>query len=511
MLRSMFSGVSGLKAHQTKMDVIGNNIANVNTTAYKSGSVTFQEVFSQLVSNASKPAEGGLGGTNPQQVGLGVEVGSISNKFEQGSIQRTSNPFDFAIDGDGFFVVSDGSGNQYTRAGNFAVDVEGNLVNSGGARVQGWNYDLTTGEVDTTKPLEGINLSDISIPAVATSELKISGNLDSGMMPHKITEEVTIDGQECTLEMRRADNDDDGTPNLVKLTLTATADDGTEQTTTGTFNIDADGNIDGDITIGTNDIGLDTDAAIDVIKKIDTSELRSETTDYNINIYDSLGNDHVLTFTMEKTSANKFNYTVSFGGSLLKDDAGDSIGGSFEFNSDGTLYTGSVEKDAIVIPEDLIGNGADALSIAAEDITFAESLFTQYANDTQLSMEQNGNAAGEMISYTFDQSGQAVGTFSNGAQLHIATIAVASFDNNNGLEKVGDSQYVSTWNSGEPVVGVAGTGDRGSVATLSLEMSNVDLSNEFTEMIVAQRGFQANSRIITTSDSILEELVNLKR
>jgi flagellar hook protein FlgE len=517
MLRSMYAGVSGLKVHQTKMDVIGNNIANVNTTAYKSGSISFQEMFSQTVSSSSEPTEGGLGGTNPQQIGLGVSIGAITNSFEQGSIQLTSNPFDFAIDGDGFFIISDGAGTQYTRAGNFTVDVAGNLVTSGGSLVQGWNYDLATGEVDTTKELEGVNLSDISIASQSTTEITMTGNLDSDLTPNKVSKDFSVSDElgglhTITLEMTR----DADVVDQVNYTVSI---DGGEaiDTLAGLFTLDEDGNVDAttvsdieftDIQLGigiTGNIDANAKISAEKMEAIDTTDLQGEIVNHNLTIYDSLGVNHTLTISMEKISSNNFNYTVSFDGEALDE----AMGGSFQFNADGSLKT--TTKNNIIISSDTIGNGAEEIIITSDNISFDDDEFTQYSNDTSISMEQDGYTAGELLSYSVDQSGQAIGTFSNGKQIHIATIAVATFINSSGLEKVGDSQYIETWNSGEADIGIAGTNDRGTISTMSLEMSNVDLSSEFTEMIVAQRGFQANSRIITTSDEILEELVNLKR
>ena len=178
MIRSMFSGISGLKANQLKLDVIGNNIANVNTTAFKSGSVTFSEVFTQSIKTATPPTDDGSGGTNPQQVGLGVAVAAISTNHTSGSIQRTDNPNDLAIDGDGFFVVNEGGSNMYTRAGNFEIDEAGNLVSASGAKVMGWNVEEGE-ELDSNSPVESINLSGLSMAANQTTEINFEGNLDS--------------------------------------------------------------------------------------------------------------------------------------------------------------------------------------------------------------------------------------------------------------------------------------------------------------------------------------------
>lgn len=411
MLRSMYSGVSGLKTHQTKLDVIGNNIANVNTVAYKSSSVTFQEVLSQTVASAQPPTNSGTGGTNPSQVGLGTAIGAITTNHANGNIQTTDSITDLALDGGGFFVVNDGLSNSYTRAGNFSIDSAGNLVTVNGEKVMGWNKG-NNDSIDTSMPLEAISLSSLTMKASPTNEINLEGNLDSKM-----------------------------------------------------------------------EVG-------DVFE-------------YNTTLFDSLGEAHSVTMTFERISPlsdKEFDYTVT-------DSDGNSIGtGSITFDNEGKLASGAT-GGSITLP--LTGdNGAEDITA---DLNFNEDKFTLYSNTTVVNSTQDGYESGTLIGLGVDQEGKVIGNFSNGRDNHVSTIAVASFINPQGLEKVGGNLFATSWNSGEPQVGVAGTGERGSIASSSLEMANVDLSREFTEMIVAQRGFQANSKIITTSDEVLQELVNLKR
>jgi flagellar hook protein FlgE len=404
----MYSGVSGLKTHQTKLDVIGNNIANVNTVAYKSSSVTFQEVLSQTVASAQPPSNSGTGGTNPSQVGLGTAIGAITTNHANGNIQTTDSITDLALDGGGFFVVNDGLSNSYTRAGNFSIDSAGNLVTVNGEKVMGWNKG-NNDNIDTSMPLEAISLSSLTMEANSTSEINLEGNLDSEM--------------------------EDG-----------------------------------------------------------------DSFEYNMTLFDSLGSAHSATVTFTKDGNNNFEYKVT-----STEEGVDISGGSEDigFTSEGKL-DGS-ESLEITVEYD---NGAADSEIT---LNFDENKFTQYANTTVVNSTQDGYEAGSLISLGVDQEGKVIGNFSNGRDNHVSTIAVASFINPQGLEKVGGNLFATSWNSGEPQVGVAGTGERGSIASSSLEMANVDLSREFTEMIVAQRGFQANSKIITTSDEVLQELVNLKR
>jgi len=419
----MYSGVSGLLSHQKKMDIIGNNIANVNTTAFKSSNIVFEEVFSQLVASAAQPTEDGRGGINPQQIGLGVSIGNITTNMSKGSIQTTDNPNDLAIDGEGFFVVTDGSGIYYTRAGSFNVDKDGSLVNGSGYKVMGWNKNPSTGNIDTSKPTEAVDFSNLKMQARSTTKVNLTGNLSS--------------------ETPQYDSENDENAIL-----------------------------------------------------------------HNLTIYDSLGESHTLTFKfMKNATANGYSFALTESDSTFEISAG-STGGSVGFNSSGKL-----DATATTVPQVSLtfSNGADNISFAAGSITFDPISFTQYSNSTSVKSSQDGYSSGELETLSISSDGQIIGQFTNGLQDHVSTLAVSSFINTNGLQKVGGNMFCTTWNSGDADVGTANTGERGSIATSSLEMSNVDLATEFTEMIVTQRGFQANSRIISVSDELLEELVNLKR
>ncbi|WP_084125126.1 flagellar hook protein FlgE [Demequina sp. NBRC 110054] len=402
MLRSLFAGISGLRAHQTMLDVTGNNIANVNTTGFKSSSVQFQDTLSQVLTNAGAATET-AGGTNPAQIGLGVKVAGISTNFQQGASQLTNVSTDMMISGDGFFVVSNGGEQLYTRSGAFSFDSLGRLVTADGSFVQGWAADAT-GTVDTNDAL-----SDLTLPvntlmgATATTEAVFSGNLPS------------------------------------------------------------------DAEVG-------------------------DTYTRQIDVYDASGGTHTLTLQFVNTATGDWDITADVDGTTA------SGTGSISFNTDGSIDTvtlPTLAADAAV--------GTEAITLNLDDLTGYAELETIAASD------QDGQAAGNLQSFAVNADGTIMGTFSNGLKQAIGQIALASFTNPDGLETTGSSTYAATVNSGDAQVGVAGTGARGSLTSGSLEMSNVDLSAEFTNLIVAQRGFQANSRIITTSDSVLEELVNLKR
>ena len=412
MLRSMYSGVSGLRSHQTMMDVVGNNLANINTAGYKSSSVVFQDVLSQTLANAGGPVEGG-GGTNPAQVGLGTRIGGISTSWTQGASQLTGRATDLAIQGDGFFVVRQGAEQLYTRAGSFSFDANGTLVTSSGAAVLGWPAD--GGVINTNGELRPLQLPiGQTMPPTPTDRVRLGGNLPATTGATTLTSSVTVyDAQgspvPVSLAFTRADGDPSG-----QWTVTGTVPDGAGGTTT------------------------------------------------------------VLTST-------------------LTWDAGT---GSFDA-AELTLATSGVGDFATDIRLQL-GSPAEPM--------------TQYAGaNTLAALEQNGVAMGALQSFAIAPDGTVVGIFSNGLRQPVGQLATATFTNPGGLEKTGGSTFRPTINSGLVQVGVAGTGGRGPLNGGVLEMSNVDLAAEFTGLIVAQRGFQANSRVISASDELLQDLVNLKR
>jgi flagellar hook protein FlgE len=389
MLRSLFSGISGLRAHQTMLDVTANNIANVNTTGFKTSQTQFQDTLSQLVSSASA-AQAGTGGTNPAQVGLGVKVAGVTTNFTQGSSQLTGRSTDMMIQGDGFFVVRQGNQTLYTRAGSFDFDATGQMVLPGdGAMVQGWM--AVDGVIDTNAAV-----TDLRVPAGA-------------LMAAKGTTAAVYEGN------------------------------------------------------------LQSDAADGTVLNRD------------IPVYDAVGNESSL---------------------------------SLQFTKSATGWTVSGDGGATTSP--VVFNAAGALtsptSLTVGGVAVDLSAITGYAGvDTLKAKSQDGYSAGTLESFSLGNDGTITGTFSNNLKQVVGRIAMASFNNPSGLEKAGGSLFTTTANSGLAQLGAAGTGGRGTLSGGTLEMSNVDLSKEFTSLIIAQRGFQANSRVITTSDTVLEELINLKR
>ncbi|WP_298462451.1 flagellar hook protein FlgE [uncultured Cellulomonas sp.] len=397
MLRSLFSGISGLRAHQTMLDVTGNNIANVNTAGFKSSQTQFQDTLSQVLTNGGG-AQQGVGGTNPAQVGLGVRVAGITTNFAQGSSQLTNRSTDMMINGDGFFTVRNGAQQMYTRAGSFNFDSLGQLVTPDGSLVQGWTA-AADGTVDVNGPLTDLRLPIATLMGAApTGRADFAGNLPS------------------------------------------------------------------DAAAGT------------VLNR-------------TIEVYDELGNARTLTVQFSK-AATGWSVNASDATPATFDAA---AGSAMTFDDAGAL------------------TGPTTLTLG-DGLTVDLSTITGFAGITSVeAASQDGQKAGSLLSFTLNADGTLMGSFSNGLKQAVGQIALASFANPAGLQKSGSSLYTTSVNSGEPMIGTAGNGGRGSLAGGALEMSNVDLSSEFTNLIIAQRGFQANSRVITTSDELLQELVNLKR
>lgn len=454
MMRSMYSAVSGLRIHQSKMDTIGNNIANVNTVGFKKGQVTFQEVFSQVVRGASAP-NGGKGGTNPQQIGMGAATGSINTIHTKGPGQRTDNPTDLMIDGEGFFVVSDDTNfnnRYYTRAGNFTLDRDGNLTTADGLKVLGYNAENgeITGDVTNIK----INMSETKAPT-ATENIIFKGNLDSRVAEgteQKVDTVITDSlGNAYTV-----------TFNLVKQTGNHTWNMSVDRITdqaTGNYIETPQDVIDGNsLEIIFDDKGE--------LKSIDGNDLDASP---------------ITDFTTLLNIPNDIEFNLNKDGETLATPT--TPGGSFKVI---TIFDSQ--------NEDTYGD------------------MSQYANEMGIKpYAQDGNNSGTLEGFSIDATGTVVGVFTNGERKALGQIMLAKFDNPMGLQKLGGNMFVDTRNSGEAQYGGASIGGFGAISPGNLEMSNVDISLEFTEMITTQRGFQANSRIITTSDEMLQELVNMKR
>ena len=462
MLRSMYAGVAGLKTHQTKMDVIGNNIANVNTTSYKSQSISFSDLMYQTTQNASG-ATSTTGGVNARQIGLGAKSGAISTAIStQGATQTTNNPFDLMITGNSFFVVNNGTSNEYTRDGSFYVDGSGNLaMQSTGYYVYGWTAqtDATTGVTSINQnsglgKLQVMNKKYMTYEPEATTQAVISGNIDA-----KDANVTSTAGKTVTLEFY----DNLGYLYTGEFTLKNDSSDSHKYTMTLTDVLDSTGKTLGATELAKIHFGADggTGKSITINYDPSTGAIKSMTDGTSSAVIAS--NKAVISFDNNTSSTSDpggfKNITVDFTTTT-------------NVNSSGTS--------------------------------------TIQASKGDLSNNNTGRKLGTMTGITVATDGKINATYSNGQTRLLGQIAVAEFANASGLEKQGDNLYSSTLNSGDPTIQDV-TSDAGSISTGVLEMSNVDLSNEFTNMITAQRGFQANSRIITVSDTLLEELTNLKR
>ncbi|TCJ05982.1 flagellar hook protein FlgE [Cytobacillus praedii] len=400
MLRSMYSGISGMKNFQTKLDVIGNNIANVNTYGFKKGRVTFKDTMNQMVAGASAATDN-RGGTNPMQIGLGSALATIDTIHTGSSLQSTGRALDLGIDGDGYFVVKQGDQVLYTRAGNFYVDDNGTLVNSDGLKVQAYKSGV----------LEDIVVNvNATLPALATNEIKLNGSLPD--------------------------------PSTLKP-------------------------------------GAGSD--VQQMKIVDEKGVE-HTLDYQY-VVDAAGTGWEVKITNQKSTA----------------DPKASISVPLAYDATNKTYTAPADIDLATL--ELTDAGTAKINV--DKLKQEGDSITAQANP-------NGNLSGKLESFNIGPTGEVNGVYSNGQIRSLGTVALAKFSNTSGLLKAGNNLFQETINSGTANINVPGSG-RGSIAAGSLEMSNVDLSEEFTEMIVTQRGFQANTRIITTSDEILQELVNLKR
>ena len=511
MMRSMFAGVSGLRSHQTKMDVVGNNIANVNTAGFKRSTVTFSETLNQQIRGASAPTTAFFGGTNPMQVGLGVGIGSMDVVHSAGSPQATGRSLDMSIEGEGYFIVGIGADNNFTRAGNFGFDSQNNLVAANGMKVKGWTASLDANNafnLDTGQPISGINLTDLATTQImqATTEAAIALNLDSRSPIIEDTKTYTSPTATGT-SLADAENN----PVVINIGEGVVFDEDFS-ITAGTNTITYQNLID-----NPNDWSLDPASGRLTISGVlgdfadvtstDPVEVNYTNSQYqtSMKIYDNQGGSHDFAVTYVKTDANEWSATYAIDGDVIAAGPGGSYTRPIVFKPNGQIEESSAEFEiAHDFPDD---SGLDPLNIKVD-----LNNMIQVANDNStLSLLQNGFEPGSLQRVSVNQTGQVIGTFSNGENLELAQVAIATFSNNSGLNKVGETLFTESRNSGTPEIGSPGSGGRGNVKPESLEMSNVDLSQEFVDMIITQRGFQANSRIITTSDELLQELVNLKR
>lgn len=463
MMRSLYSGVSGMQNHQTRLDVIGNNVANVNTTGFKRGRVNFQDMISQQLSGAAKPTTE-LGGVNPKEVGLGVMTASIDTIFTQGNLQSTGVATDVAIQGNGFFVLKNGEESFYTRAGAFGVDSEGTLVNpANGMRVQGWMAEELNGQMvlNTAGSTE-----DLIIPIGSKDPAKATQNVNFACNLNKNTPEIlegasAADIANGTWGTEQKIYDSFGNEHILAVSFTRVA--GTPNQWQATVQIDPDSAVATETRVG---LGTTDGVENTFIVNFDNNGVLQSVTDTAGNVTNPEG-QIVLQTSFNVPEANA--------------------------DADGNPY-----RQTLNINLGTIGSIKDTVTQSA-------------SQSSTKAFYQDGYTMGYLDNFKIDSSGIITGVYSNGTNRTIGQIALATFTNQGGLEKAGDNTYVESNNSGLANIGTSGIAGKGSMLAGSLEMSNVDLTEQFTDMIVTQRGFQASSKTIQTADTLLDTVLNLKR
>lgn len=562
MSYALSAGVTGLQAHQTMLDVAGNNLANVNTTGFKSSRANFSEVLGETLQQASQPTDL-IGGTNPQQMGAGVGVSSISRDTGQGSIVNTGNPLDIAIEGSGYFVASNGEGTLYTRAGAFSVDETGYLVDPAtGYRVQRTGL---SGEADGFQiPGDaGIQIPyDVALPASQTSTIDVSGNLSADAVSESkaqvLTSSVTFtysSGTDAvaTTELDQLDQFSGGTGSGGQLgaaetgliTISGYNVDGTDLSAGLTFTVaegttmddlithlntntltgataslangqiritdDATGYTKSDISMSYSGTGtLETPAYFDV-----TALGGDVTKSVNIAVYDSQGGKHVLSAAFVRTdTVNKWDLVLtSMTGSVSEMSPANRRINGITFDAGTGAFSEIPDTEAAEFVMTFAHDTAHPQTITLDFGTSGSfDGLTQFAGtSTAVVREQDGYEAGSLTAVSVNNEGIMVGAFSNGIKKDLATLAIATFKNDAGLLSSGGSYFTTSANSGEAVITQAMTGGAGTIQGSALEKSNADVASEFVSLIEAQNGFQANARTITVANAILQELTNLIR
>lgn len=542
LLNSLFSGVSGLRNHQSMMDVISNNIANVNTIGYKGSRVTFSDTFNRIIRYGSNPTET-TGGVNTFQVGLGMRINTIDRTWNQGTFEGTGVTTDLALQGPGLFILQSNDERFYTRAGAFIFDADGRLVSTqNGAIVQG-KVANKEGLIPPGNYLEDIVVDpNMRLPAVATSRVSWGGNLKSAspltrsenyLQTGNINSSIAI-GDSVTDS--NTVYDENGNKYTFTVTYTKTADNTytmeyrltdsnnnvvvgpTSQTvvfdgTTGQL-LTVNGQPPAVIQIQNAQLGINFNFNMTGITQNNSTTTIASTVDSNrqptivtgsVTIFDSLGNSHILTIKYTKVADNSWRWSAS-----VPESSGTLSGnaGSISFNPDGSINA--------IIPNPPVLTFTPTGGASAQNIilNFGEGFngITQTsANSVVSALSQDGSASASLSNLSIDKYGYIVGVFTNGQSRHLAQIMIATFPNLNGLISVGENLYTVSANTGDPLIGEPGESTGTTIQSGALEQSNVDLSEEFTRMIVSQRGFQASARVVTVSDTLLQEITNLVR
>ncbi len=529
MMRSLFAGVSGLRNHQTRMDVIGNNIANVNTVGFKGSRVSFSDVMSQTIQGASG-STANRGGTNPMQIGMGMGLASIDTVFTDGSFQPTGKQTDLSIQGQGFFILSDGDGQVYTRAGNFDFDDTGNyLVPGTGYKVMGWMAD-NSGNINTAGTIGAIQIPVGSAMAAKTStQMDFANNLSAS----------AINGTAATTSINVYDSL--GISHKIVHTFVKESDN---TWLYGTSVPDATGAVTGALgrvvftsTGGVQSIGGITATVPTATLTIPTLQMDSTlnaTHTQNFTVFDSSNVPHVYKATFTTTGATTWSYSLTdqanpegaaaTSGTITWTGAAYTGFGPLNVNGNNVTFgittptapaaaafnatpTSPYTPVAIAPLGFTPAGGGDPMSV-----NLVLSKLTQFGGETTIqAVNQDGYSSGTLDTTTIDPSGVIIGRFTNGQSKNLGQVALATFSNPAGLNKAGSSLFAESNNSGVAQIGTAGSGGRGELSPGTLEMSNIDLAQEFSNMIITQRGFQSNSKIISSTDEMLQELANLKR
>jgi flagellar hook protein FlgE len=555
MAFALSAGVTGLQAHQKMLDIAGHNLANINTTAFKSSTIVFSEILAETVKKASQPSTS-VGGTNPQQMGSGVIVSGITPNMNQGNLVNTGNPLDLAIEGEGYFVLNDGEQNLYSRAGSFAVDASSYLVDPAtGNRVQrigsaGEADDFqVAGDSDTRVPY------DIAIPANETSELKVAGNLSADAVldtpqAQKIGSDIEYTYSSGTLATGSTliTNLDQFTGSLTGATITISGylPEGTSFTSAPPLSVTATTDMDDLIAAINTELSASTSGAtaelvngqIRVtdtatgISYTDLSLAYSDTTstfetpayfevltaggdevkNVNITMFDSLGGKHSFSGSFVRTdTTNTWDFIMtSVSGDVYNIDMDERRISGIGFDTNGALSTIPTDRD-FRITWDYDTTDTQVIDILMGTAGKWDGLTQFSGSSTAVAKEQDGYESGKLSTVSVDNSGVLIGAFSNGKKMDIATLQIALFQNTQGLENVGGGYFIPSANSGSAVATQGLIGGAGTIHGGSLEKSNADVAEEFVNMIQAQSGYQANARTITVANDILRELTNLIR
>lgn len=463
MMRSLYAGVSGMQNHQTRMDVIGNNISNVNTTGFKRGRVNFQDMISQQTAGAAAPTDE-VGGVNPKEVGLGMTIASIDTIFNQGNLQSTGVSTDIAIQGNGFFVLKSGDETFYTRNGNFGVDQDGTLVNpANGMRVQGWMAQELNGEqvINTASSVE-----DLIIPVGGKDPAKATTNIDFACNLNKNTPVIAEGASEADVAKATWGTETkiyDSFGNEHMLSVSFTRVPGSDNQWTATVNVD--------------------------IENADETQTR-------VGLGTTDGTENTFTVTFD--NLGRIASVIDSAGNESNPEGEISVQCSWTVPGANPDEDGNPARQVMNINVGTVGSMKNSITQCA-------------ASSSTKAFSQDGYKMGYLDNFKIDASGIITGVYSNGTSRALGQIAMASFSNQNGLEKAGDNTYTQSNNSGLANISSSGIAGKGTLLAGALEMSNVDLTEQLTDMIVTQRGFQANSKTIQTADTLLDTVLNLKR